>query len=207
MSVQNKPFVSVQPDNRTLVEEGLEYGWYQLINSLDCPYPDLKQPLLSPDDFISLLAAERGVLDWQPGDTVSQRREITHNAFDIHRRAGTRKGLEHALNALEVGAVVDRGSKPYAIKVSAEVPDGALTEDLFDRLMQRVTSYKSERDSVELETVRGSTSPAFIGVICETGVVSDAAPYTFDSIESTTSKYLGVLVETYVISDSEAAIQ
>ncbi|NAW66718.1 phage tail protein [Photobacterium halotolerans] len=199
-------FISVQPENRTILEESLEYAWHQILQQ-PSPYPTLKQPAVTHEDFVSLLAAERGVLDWQPGDTLAQRRATTDAAFAIHRKAGTRSGLSEALSVLGVGAVVTKGELPYSFYISAEVPDGALSPELYSRLNKRVESYKSERDSVSMETVRGSTSVISVGVMCETGIVSDSNPYTFEQIDSIAAFRIGVLAETYIICDSEAAIQ
>ncbi|WP_236688376.1 hypothetical protein [Photobacterium kishitanii] len=60
-----EPFISVQPENRTLIEESLEYAWHTLLTNQIDPFPELKQPLLTSEQFVSLLAGERGVTDWR----------------------------------------------------------------------------------------------------------------------------------------------
>ncbi len=71
----NKEFLSVQPNNASLIEEALEFAWTELIQSTFCPYPNLKQPLLTDKAFVALLAGERGVTDWQPKDTLESQRK------------------------------------------------------------------------------------------------------------------------------------
>ncbi|MPX98054.1 phage tail protein, partial [Salinivibrio sp. VYel6] len=123
-------FTSVQPENRTTLEEALEFAWHAVIAAAECPYPNLKQPQLTNADFVSLLAEERGVLDWQPNDTLTQRRDTTDKAFAIHSKAGTRSGLKEALDVLGFESRVTRGDLPYSIDVSAEIETGSLDEAL-----------------------------------------------------------------------------
>ncbi|PMJ90295.1 phage tail protein [Vibrio sp. 10N.261.55.A7] len=199
-------FISVQPDNRTLVEESLEYAWQQLLKQTANPYPDLKNPLLTPDEFVVLLAGERGVADWQPNDTLDQQRQTTDKAFEIHSKAGTRLGLNRALSTLGFLSEVARGSLPYSLDIEAEVEKGALTGDLQKRLSQRVTTYKSERDSISLDLVRSTTIARNVACFGETGVISDSPPFIFQDQERVVSMRVGILNEAYVYSDSRAAI-
>ncbi|MEZ8095780.1 phage tail protein [Photobacterium swingsii] len=150
MSEPNNPFVSVQPENRTIIEEGLEYGWHKIISQQPNPYPNLKQPSYTPDEFVSLLAAERGVLDWQPSDTLEQRRKTAEQAFDIHRKAGTRSGITLALNALGFDAEVTRSTAPYSIDILCWRRNSTIDKFVVDRMISRIDHTKSERDSYEL---------------------------------------------------------
>lgn len=151
-----KPFVSAQPENRTIIEEGLEFAWHDMLANVEQPYPDLKQPLYTQPEFISLLAGERGVLDWQPNDDKQQRRETADKAFDIHRKAGTRQGLVEALVPLNITAVVKKGELPYSIVIDGRLSEKPLTAETSQRLNARATSYKSERDSVSITLSRSN---------------------------------------------------
>ncbi len=170
MSKPNE-FVSVQPENRTLIEEGLEFAWHSMLSAAGNPYPELKQPLLSSDEFVSLLASERGVLDWQPNDTMKQRRETTEQAFGIHRRAGTRSGLSKALGVLNITTEIKRGVLPYSLIIDGYLSDLPIDEDTTARVGSRIDNYKSERDTVDIALVRSADSYAFIGSTIQTGVV------------------------------------
>lgn len=205
MSEQNEPFNSVQPSNRTIIEESLEYAWVKVLENLESPYPNLKSPLLCPDEFVALLAAERGVQDWQPSDTLEQQRQTTDKAFEIHSKAGTRYGLRTSIDALGFNSQVTKGELAYSLDVSAEIEKGELSEKLQTRLSSRVNTYKSERDTISLELARSAFVTPFIGVFAETGVLSDSAPYTFQDSEGYVTPRLGVFPETYVLNDSQAA--
>ncbi|HDZ9327794.1 TPA: phage tail protein [Vibrio cholerae] len=147
MSEPNE-FVSVQPDNRTLIEESLEYAWARILALAPNPYPNLKNPQLTADEFVVLLAGERGVADWQPTDTIEQQRKTTDKAFPIHSKAGTRTGLKTALDALGFASAVTRGDAAYSIDVEGRLLDQPLTAEMSQRINARITAYKSERDSV-----------------------------------------------------------
>ncbi|EKO3566327.1 phage tail protein [Vibrio metschnikovii] len=153
MSEPNE-FISVQPDNRTLIEESLEYAWDGILKRSTNPYPDLKNPMLTPDEFVVLLASERGVADWQPDDTLVQQRRTTDKAFEIHSKAGTRAGLKTALDALGFDSVVTKSDEPYAINVEAMLQDQPLTNEMYRRVNIRVSTYKSERDIVRTHLSR-----------------------------------------------------
>lgn len=146
--LEQNEFISVQPDNRTLIEESLEYAWDRILKQSTNPYPDLKNPMLTPDEFVVLLASERGVADWQPDDTLVQQRRTTDKAFKIHSKAGSRAGLKTALDALGFSSVVTRGEALYSIDVEGRLLDQPLTAEMSQRLHARISAYKSERDSV-----------------------------------------------------------
>ncbi|CED71545.1 phage tail protein I [Aliivibrio wodanis] len=201
MSKQNEPFISVQPSNRTVIEESLEYAWVNIIEKVVSPYPTLKDPMLCSDDFVALLAAERGVLDWQPNDSLTQQRKTTDKAFEIHSKAGTRKGLIHSIDALGFSSEITKGAQAYSLKISAEIEQGKLDEQLQCRLESRVNTYKSERDLIALDLVRAANVFSYSGALFETGVVSDSVPYSFDGLESQLVMYSAVLFETHTFSD------
>lgn len=170
-------------------------------------YSWLHDPLKTDTRLLDLMAKEAGVKDWFFDDSELAKRQSIDLAHQIMQKAGTRTGLKDALEALGLGAIVSKGEQKYSLNISAEVPDGALSPELYSRINQRIQNYKSERDSVSMETVRGSTSVISVGVMCETGIVSDSNPYTFEQIDSIAAFRIGVLAETYIICDSEAAIQ
>lgn len=157
-------FVSAQPENRSTLEEALEYAWHQLIENAESPYPLLKQPLHTADDFVALLAAERGVLDWQPEDSLAQQRKTAHRAFEIHRKAGTRYGLNVALDTLDCDLEITPWHQmksppgPYHIDVIAWRRNQAVNKKTADRVLARIDNTKSERDTVSLTLAFGLDS-------------------------------------------------
>ncbi|ELV8648188.1 phage tail protein [Vibrio fluvialis] len=167
MSELNKDFVSAQPESRTVIEEALEYAWDQVLAQQENPYPDLKNPELTPDEFVVLLAAERGVADWQPSDSESQQRKTTANAFSIHSKAGTRYGLKGALEALGFTSSVVRGEQPYSINVEGRLDEQPLTAEISQRINSRVTTYKSERDSSTITLSRLHSAKKYRGLLLQ----------------------------------------
>ncbi|MFH0267229.1 phage tail protein [Vibrio rumoiensis] len=163
-----KPFVSAQPENRTVIEEALEFAWHDMLTKVEQPYPDLKQPLYTPKEFISLLAGERGVLDWQPSDNEQQRRETADQAFDIHRKAGTRYGLRNALLPLGIDSTVNKGELPYSLVVDGKLSEQPLTAETSQRMNARLSSYKSERDSIDLTLSRSNNGAEVKAAIVQT---------------------------------------
>lgn len=161
MSEQNNGFVSVQPESRTIIEEALEFAWDRVLAQQVNPYPDLKNPELTPDDFVVLLAAERGVADWQPSDSKSQQRETTMNAFPIHSKAGTRYGLKSALKALGFSSSVAKGELPYSIEVEGRLDEEPLTAETSIRINSRISTYKSERDTAKTTLSRLHTGKCY----------------------------------------------
>lgn len=162
-------FVSVQPQNTTAIEEALEYAWDQLITGQSDPYPMLKQPLYTADEFVALLAGERGVFDWQPNDSIAQQRQTANQAFAIHRSAGTRSGLRLSLGVIDSELEVtpwyqvDDAPGPYYLKCVAWRKHHPITKALTERLLSRIEHVKSERDSVDLYMAFGLESSLGLG--------------------------------------------
>lgn len=164
----DKSFISAQPENRTVIEDALEFAWHDMLTNVEQPYPDLKQPLYTQDEFVSLLAGERGVLDWQPSDDDQQRRETADQAFDIHRKAGTRYGLRNALLPLGIDSTVNKGESPYSLVVDGKLSEQPLTEETSQRMNARLESYKSERDSIALTLSRSNNGAETKAAIVQT---------------------------------------
>lgn len=177
MSEQNKPFISVQPENRTVIEEGLEYGWHHVMSQQPNPYPHLKQPNDTPDQFVSLLADERGVLDWHPDDTLAHRRKMADQAFAIHRQAGTRSGITLALNVLGVEAKVTRAAPPYSLSILCGRRHSTIDKLIVDRMISRIEQTKSERDSYELSLLFHSELKVAMSAGCYSLNISNIYAY------------------------------
>lgn len=168
LELTDKSFISAQPENRTVIEEALEFAWHDMLSHVEQPYPDLKQPLYTQPEFVSFLAGERGVLDWQPSDNESQRRETADKAFDIHRKAGTRYGLRNALLPLGIDSTVNKGELPYSLVVDGKLSEQPLTAETSQRMNARLASYKSERDSIELTLSRSNNGVETKAAIVQT---------------------------------------
>lgn len=178
MSDLNKAFLSVQPNNASLIEEALEFAWTELIQSTFCPYPNLKQPLLTDKTFVALLAGERGVTDWQPKDTLESQRKTVDKAFDIHRKAGTRFGLSIALDAIDCDVEVTPWHQmqpihaPYHIECIAWQRNQPLDKSAITRVLSRIESTKSERDTVDFIMALGIDSGFEFSAVKQNSVIA-----------------------------------
>lgn len=178
MSDPNDVFISVQPNNASLIEEALEYAWTELIQSKSSPYPNLKQPLLTDKTFVALLAGERGVQDWQPKDTLESQRKTVDKAFDIHRKAGTRFGLSIALDAIDCDVEVtpwhqmQPRHKPYHIECIARQRNRPIDKAATTRVLSRIESSKSERDTVNLIMALDADSGFELSAVRQQGVLA-----------------------------------
>lgn len=175
-------FLSVQPESASTLEEALEFAWQQVIKAQNSPYPNLKQPSLTNAEFVDLIAGERGVLDWQPNDTLEQRRKTAGDAFNIHRLAGTRTGLSVALQAIDADLEVTPWHKmanppgPYHIDVVAWRENAPITQENTQRVRDRLEYTKSERDTISLTMAMAlKTSHAISGGMSRASVIDDAA--------------------------------
>lgn len=198
-------FISVQPENRTTLEEALEFAWHKLIENAHSPYPALRNPLTTQDAFVSLLASERAVQDWQPSDTPEQRRNTTASAFEIHRKAGSRTGLRAAIEALGFSADVQQGNLPYSLIISAQLEGYPLSPEIQSRLNLRALAYKSERDTLDLRLVRGADVYSFTGIFVEMGCILDCQAFVPTETLSDSTVYHGILTEIYITLDSDSA--
>jgi phage tail-like protein len=92
------------------------------LDSLACYF----DPHLAPPDFVDFLAGWVGV-ELDDSWSVEQRRTIVAGAALVHRRRGTRRGIEEAL-ALGLGAevtVTDTGGSTWSLTPGGELPGTA----------------------------------------------------------------------------------
>ncbi|EPF1455250.1 phage tail protein I [Pseudomonas aeruginosa] len=171
MSEENAPLVSLLPANRSALEEGLDLAFAQLLGRIEPPFPELMDPATTPAEFLPYLAADRGVGDWDPSAPESELRLTTALAWAIKRQAGTRRALVHAVESMELEALVTSWHEtpagvPYTFTVEATVGRPWLPGD-FPRLWRRLNDAKSERDNLDLilvhETSGGLRAAAAAG--------------------------------------------
>jgi len=159
------------PGNASALETALYQAWCDVLLEQSSPYPAVKDPAQCPPAFLSLLAAERGVMDWVAGDTEVDKRETVSRAFDVHLRAGTREGIRRAVETLNTSAVIKRTGKPYELHVEATLKEKPLTDTTRKRLLSRINTYKSERDTVTINLTRPALGTRSKHVAVQTGRV------------------------------------
>lgn len=196
---------SVQPDNRSALQVAIEQALDEMISRVDglAPLPQLFDGMTTPLQFLPSLAIERGVADWSATDTELSKRKITDEALPLQSLSCTDEGLRRAVTNIGLTCDVKR-IRPYVIEVEAGVVSGSLTDELTQRVLRRVATYKAARDASTVVMIRIAQVSSGIGVYAETGVLSDCEPYKPQPAEGVFSPGMAIQAETYVISDSEA---
>lgn len=164
------------PSNASHLERALYHGWKTVLAELESPYPTVKDPKKCPSAFLSLLAGERGVLDWLSSDNDVDKRLTVNNAFNVHQMAGTREGIIQSIETLDASAVIKKSDKPYQLDVDVVLKNKPLTTEVKQRIQRRVDTYKSERDTINLSYHRPSETDRY-----KAAVVQWAKVITFEA--------------------------
>ena len=197
---------SIQPDNRSALQVAIEQTLDQMIGVVDdkAPLPELFDGMNTPPQFLPPLAIERGVTDWYASDEEKGKRATVKNALPIQSMACSKYGLELSVESLGLYSSIERLS-PYVLHITSELNGGNLTEELLNRIIRRVNTYKRARDSVSVSMANSDISSPSISMTSESGVVSDSQPYKKEQFDYFWSTAIGIATETCIISDCEAA--
>ena len=154
---------SLLPANRSRLEEGLDLGFARLLEQIVPPFPELMTPAEAPVDFLSYLATDRGVEEWDTDASEEEKRSMVAMSWPTKRLAGTTAAIKSALKGMQLTADVlpwyrqkPRGA-PYTFEVVAWVNqnrgDGRtiITDSLFPRLVTAIDAAKSERSGYTLK--------------------------------------------------------
>lgn len=154
---------SLLPANRSALEEGLDLGFARFLDRISLPFPELMNPAEAPVDFLSYLASDRGVAEWDSDAPEAEKRSMVGMAWPTKRQAGTTKAIKNALKGLQLTADITpwykqtpRGT-PYTFKLVAWINDnrnGAeviISQSLFPRLIAAVDAAKNERTSYSMQ--------------------------------------------------------
>lgn len=196
---------SLLPDNRSPLQVAIEKAVDQVLAQREALLPDsLFDAMTVPQQYLVARAIETGVADWSPTDSEQMQRMTTRDAIPLHRLSCTCAGIRQSLQALGYDARVYR-VRPFVISVEAEIESAPLTPELHRRVMNRVTTYKAGRDSIELSFARSAEAESYIGTVTECAKVIDVLAWTETEHETEFEPlYLGLVCETYIISESEA---
>lgn len=132
----------------TTLEEALDSAFFNAFTNLGISR--FKDPVTCPKSHLPALAVERGVFDWYNGSSEKIQRQTIVESKEIHRRAGTLKGITQAISSLGIDIAVQASSNPYRLTVLSNTN---LTPALTDLVTDRITRYKSERDEIYIERV------------------------------------------------------
>ncbi|EFP9527566.1 hypothetical protein HLP44_000687 [Shigella sonnei] len=196
---------SIQPDNRSALQVAIEQALDEELSRVDsfAPLPQLFDGMKTPIQFLPSLAIERGVSDWSPNDSELSKRKTTAGALPLQSLSCTVAGIEKAVSDIGFSCSVKR-VRPYVIEVEAGLETGSLTQELSERVLRRVRTYKAARDVAMVQLVRSADVDIGTAIYAETGIISDCEPYKAQPSDGIFSFGFAVQAETYVISDSEA---
>ena len=194
---------SLLPDNRSPLQVAIEKAVDQVLAQREALLPDsLFDAMTVPRQYLVARAIETGVADWSPTDSEQMQRMTTRDAIPLHRLSCTCAGIRQSLQALGYDARVYR-VRPFVISVEAEIESAPLTPELHRRVMNRVTTYKAGRDSIELSFARSAQAESYIGTVSESAKVIDVLAWTETEHETEFEPlYLGLVCETYIISEA-----
>lgn len=154
---------SLLPANSSALEVALDLGFARLLDRVVPPFPELMNPAETPVDFLSYLAAERGVAEWDADAPEAEKRSMVAMSWPTKRLAGTTAAIKSALKGLQLTADFTPWYKqspkgaPYTFGIVAWVNqnrgDGKpiISEALFPRLITAIDAAKSERSGYSLQ--------------------------------------------------------
>lgn len=208
---------SVLPDNSSPFERGLERGFNTLLYDLNNPFPGLLNPQDSPIHMLSYLAQDRGVMEWDATAPESEHRQTVTNALRTHQLAGTKRGIELALDSLEYDAEIKpwyqmtpRGD-PYTFNVIAWKRDNApVNQDVVSRMLDNINAAKAERDVFELSLALGLETSFSICAAHDRGITIFDESYSGQVKASPTVSasvgVAGISHQTLIKEDTEPSV-
>jgi len=140
---------SVLPNNSSLLEQGIEKGFRELLYSSGNPYPALLNPNTTPERLVPYVAQDRGVDDWYSEDSIANKRKLASNIWAVRRRAGTRAGIKESVLSLGLEAeFVNKEAYRFGLIVRAT--EEPTLSDTIGRIAARVEKAKSERSEFDI---------------------------------------------------------
>lgn len=190
---QEAPRHSLLPANRSAIEAALDFGFAKLLERIDPPFPQLMNPMATPVDFLSYLAADRGVLGWSPTASEPSKRATVQASWSTKRLAGTRKGLRLALEttgfAPRFVPWYEVGAEPYTLLIVA-TSDANQSAGDYQNLGYRLEEAMSERDRIVIKV--------------EKKITLEQRLYLAQYMRQ--ASHLGVLPESIVVTPSDTPL-
>lgn len=186
---------TVLPSNSSALERALDIGFGLLLDRVVVPFPELLDPEQTPVEFLPYLAADRGVDEWDPNASEAEKRLTVALAWPTKRQAGTRAALENAIKGLQlvpnVTAWHEQTPKgaPYSFTVRA-FAEQPYSEEINDRLDQRLAAAKSERDTLTVSIGLSATGIEYIASAAIYAETCTVQPFVLEGLEAAGLAYL-----------------
>ncbi|WP_163833384.1 phage tail protein I [Spartinivicinus ruber] len=191
----NTDHYSILPDNKSLLERGLEVGFYELLQNISSPYPTLLNPKETPEKLLPHLAQDRGVTDWPMEASEAEKRHTIEAIWPIRRKAGTACAIKMAVETLGYEATIlpwyETNQTPYTFELLVFLDGKNLPENIEQRISARLEEAVSLRDQYTINYSRSETSELTTGVATECWEVIDVAPYQPEQLDSSSQFYSG----------------
>jgi len=115
-----------------------------------------------PESLLDLLAYDFKVDWWDPELSLTEKRRILKDSWNVHRRLGTAWAVKQSLAASLPSATVQEwfeyGGTPYCFKIDCALSDFGLTAEKQRRVMGKVWYYKDLRSHLEGFTIHWENS-------------------------------------------------
>ena len=142
------------PPNSSALERAVDLAFGTYIERVIPPFPELMDPQHTPADFLSYLAADRGVLGWSTQASTESKRATVLASWGTKRLAGTRWALSQALKTTgftpRFAPWYEAGAPPYTLVIFATSDANQTAED-YQNLGARLEEAKSERDDIVIK--------------------------------------------------------
>lgn len=142
------------PTNSSALERALDLAFGTFIERVIPPFPELMNPAQTPVDFLSYLAADRGVLGWSTEASTESKRATVLSSWGTKRLAGTRKALRQALETIGFAPRFvpwyEADAEPYTLLIVATSGQNQTPTD-YQNLGSRIQEAQSERDQIVIK--------------------------------------------------------
>ena len=204
VTVNDVTYGVLLPDNSTSLEVALASIDAWRIGSLDV---DVIRRIHRPDDcppaFLPLLAWEYSVDEWDPAWTVAVKRNAIKQSLEVHRHKGTAYAVETAIQALDLGAVVEEwfeyGGTAYRFRLTIDL--GQTEEwtgkraDSLARVGLRTKNVRSRLETIRVRRVTNNQGP-FIGGFMRSSTAVRIAPIVPRELQARPYLYVAAFVHS-----------
>lgn len=206
------PRPSLLPANSSALERALDLGFGKLLDRIAPPFPELMNPGQTPAAFLSYLASDRGVSEWDTDASESEKRVTVSLSWQIQRLAGTQKALGYAVESLGFTPTFIAWHQqrplgtPYTFDVQAIIGSNWSSGD-HNRLIHRVNAAKCERDESTITIVHKTRGDLGVAAAVDPGlsIHDDSQPGALPTVALRSSVAVSGVVNS-PLSDSELTL-